>query len=231
MCYSNAKLNLPSCLTELSITIDFNLMFTGIITQLGKIESLDFNQKKDLLLEISSNQKMNRKLEIGCSIACNGICLTLISKKNSSTKTIFAFQASDETCKKTNLKNWKIGEIINLEFALRAGDELGGHMVLGHVDDVAKVKSIKKIKDSHQFIFETKKDLMKFIAPKGSITLNGVSLTVNEVTKNNFSVNIIKHTLDNTNFLQLKTSDLVNLEIDVIARYIMNASQRNRREK
>lgn len=196
-------------------------MFTGIITNIGKVEALDFNTKKDLLLKISTDKnKISRQLEIGCSIASNGICLTLISKKISGKKIIFSFQASNETCKKTNLKNWKIAEEINLEFALRLGDELGGHMVLGHVDDLAKIKKITKIKESHEFIFETKKELMKFIASKGSVTLNGVSLTTNEVKGNSFSVNIIPHTIANTNFKNAKIGDLVNLEIDPIARYV-----------
>lgn len=195
-------------------------MFTGIITHLGKVSALDFNQKKDLLLKITTFSKINRKLEIGCSIACNGICLTLISKKKFFKKTTLAFQASDETLQKTNLQNWKISDEINLEFALRAGDELGGHMVLGHVDDVAQIKSITPIKDSQQFIFSAKKDLMKFISAKGSITLNGISLTINEVGESDFAVNLIPHTIENTSFKTAKIGDFVNLEIDAIARYL-----------
>jgi riboflavin synthase len=195
-------------------------MFTGIITNIAKVENLTYQKKGDLLLEISLDKKINRKLEIGCSIACNGICLTLISKKIILKKNIFTFAASDETCKKTNLENLKTGDLINLEFALRVGDELGGHMVLGHIDDIVKIKSITKIKDSHKFIFSAKKDLMKFIASKGSITLNGVSLTVNDVANNNFSVNIIKHTLDNTAFKRAEVGDVINAEIDAIARYL-----------
>jgi len=195
-------------------------MFTGIITHLGKVESLSFNKKNDLLLKISTNKKISRKLEIGCSIACNGICLTLIEKKLSGAKIIFAFQASEETCSKTNLKNWSVGQLINLEFALRFGDELGGHLVSGHVDGVAKITAIKSIKTSHRFTFETKKELMKFITEKGSVTLDGISLTVNEVKKNSFSINAISHTLKNTNLQNAKIGDSINLEIDTIARYI-----------
>ena len=191
-------------------------MFTGIITHLGLVEDLKFNKTKDVLLKIFVTQKINRKLEIGCSIACNGICLTLVSQE----KNIFSFQASKETCEKTNLKNWKIGQIINLEFAMRMGDEFGGHMVLGHIDATAKIKAIKQIKESHKFTFEAKKELMKFISKKGSITLDGVSLTVNEVIGNSFSVNIIPHTIANTAFQNSKAGDLVNLEIDAIARYV-----------
>ncbi len=192
-------------------------MFTGIITHLGKISELKKNPKKDLLLKISVVGKINRKLAIGCSIACNGICLTLIEQK----KSLLSFQASRETCEKTTLENWKIGEEINLEFALRAGDELGGHMVLGHVDGTAKILAIQPIKDSKKFTFSTKKELMKFIAEKGSVTLNGASLTVNEVEKNSFSVNLIPHTIANTAFKDAAVNDFINLEIDVIARYVL----------
>ncbi len=192
-------------------------MFTGIITHLGKISELKKNPKKDLLLKISVVGKINRKLVIGCSIACNGICLTLIEQK----KSLLSFQASKETCEKTTLENWKIGEEINLEFALRAGDELGGHMVLGHVDGTAKILAIQPIKDSKKFTFSTKKELIKFIAEKGSVTLNGASLTVNEVEKNSFSVNLIPHTIANTAFKDSAVNDFINLEIDVIARYVL----------
>jgi len=190
-------------------------MFTGIITHSGKIIELNSNSKKDLLIKISVAEKISRKLPTGCSIACNGICLTLISH----TKNIFAFQVSEETCKKTTIRNWRNGDKINLEFALRVGDELGGHMVLGHVDATAKIKAIEPVKDSKKFTFETKKELMKFIAEKGSIALDGVSLTVNEVKKNSFTVNLIPHSLANTTFKNAVVGDMMNLEIDPIARY------------
>jgi riboflavin synthase len=196
-------------------------MFTGIITNFGKIESLKHNNLKDLLLEVSCDKSaIKRTLEIGCSIACNGICLTLIEKKIAAKKIIFSFQASNETCEKTTLKNWEIGELINLEFAMRMGDEFGGHMVLGHVDATAEIKKIDRVKDSRKFTFATSKNLMKFISQKGSVTLDGVSLTVNSVEKNIFTVNIIEHTLKNTIFGNKKSGDLVNLEIDTIARYV-----------
>ncbi len=196
-------------------------MFTGIITNLATVESLDHNKSQDLLLKISTDKnKIERKLEIGCSIACNGVCLTLIEKKILAKKIIFSFQASNETCDKTSLKNWRMGQEINLEFALRMGDEFGGHMVLGHVDATAQIKAIKRIKDSHKFTFSAPKNLMKFISQKGSVTLDGVSLTVNEVEKNQFSVNAIEHTLKNTAFKNSQIGDLVNLEIDAIARYV-----------
>ncbi len=195
-------------------------MFTGIITNLGSVESIDFNEKNDLLLKIATDKSnIKRKLEIGCSIACNGICLTLIGKEISRKKVIFSFQASQETCQRTTLKNWSKGQLINLEFALRIGDELGGHMVLGHVDGLAKITGVEPVKDSRKFTFETKNNLMKFIAEKGSIALDGVSLTVNSVNKNSFHINIIPHSLANTNFQNAKLGDEVNLEIDAMARY------------
>ena len=195
-------------------------MFTGIITNIGNLESLTKNSKKDLLLKISTDKNLKRKLEIGCSIACNGICLTLVKKEIAAKKIIFSFQASNETCEKTTLKNWSVNQKVNLEFALRVGDELGGHMVLGHVDGTAEIKAVKRIKDSHKFTFVAPKNLMKFITQKGSVTLDGVSLTVNEVEKNQFSINAIVHTLENTVLKNSKIGDLVNLEIDAIARYV-----------
>lgn len=194
-------------------------MFTGIITNLGIVEELKTNNKKDLLLKISTKKVVNRKLEIGCSIACNGICLTLIKKEVKGAKNIFSFQASKETLEKTTLRNWQVGDLINLEFALRMGDELGGHLVSGHVDGFGKISAIKAIKDSHKFTFIAPKDLMKFIADKGSITIDGTSLTVNKVDKNSFSVNLIAHTIENTIFKNSQVGDVVNLEIDLLARY------------
>lgn len=201
-------------------------MFTGIITNIGKVESLSKNSAKDLFLKISTDKnKVTRKLEIGCSIACNGICLTLIKKEIKGTTLLFSFQASLETCKKTTLNNWQLKEEINLEFALRVGDEFGGHIVLGHVDATGKIESIKQVKDSNIFTFSAPKSLMKFIAKKGSITINGVSLTVNEVKNNEFKANLIQHTIENTVFRNTKVGDFVNLEIDTIARYILGAKK------
>ncbi|MBM3579885.1 MAG: riboflavin synthase [Alphaproteobacteria bacterium] len=196
-------------------------MFTGIITHLGKISALKSDKKKDLLLKISVAGKIDRKLTIGCSVALNGICLTLVSKE----KNILSFQASKETYELTSLSRWQVGQVVNVEFALRAGDEFGGHFVLGHVDGTALIKEIKPVKDSKKFVFEVKKDLLKFIVRKGSITLDGVSLTVNEVNKNTFSINLIPHTITYTTFKHALVEDLVNLEIDVIARYLNQKSK------
>lgn len=195
-------------------------MFTGIITHIGTVSDIKFSNKKDCLLTIFIADKILRKLDIGCSIACDGICLTLIKKA----KNLFYFQASKETCDKTTLSKWFIGKKINIEFALRVGDEFGGHIVSGHVDGRAKLKTRKAVKNSVEMVFELEKkstNLIKFIAQKGSICINGISLTINKLDKKNFSVNIIPHTLSNTNLAQIKAEDEVNIEIDLIARYIL----------
>ncbi|HLD77137.1 MAG TPA: riboflavin synthase [Rickettsiales bacterium] len=193
-------------------------MFTGIITHIGEVTKIDFDDKKDCLLTIFISKEIDRKLDIGCSVACDGICLTLVKKD---THTLY-FQASRETCEITTLYNWHIGKKVNIEFALRFGDEFGGHIVLGHVDGQACLETLTPIKDSWKMKFELiakSKDLAKFITKKGSICLNGVSLTTNAVGDNFFEVNVIEHTSKNTNFVNLKEGDLVNVEIDMIARY------------
>lgn len=192
-------------------------MFTGIITNIAIVKNLSFSANQDLLITLELSEHTNRNLEIGCSIACNGICLTLIDHKSSN----LFFQLSPETLSKTNIQNWQIGDKINLEFALRMGDELGGHLVSGHIDDVAKVLKISPVNnDSWQFLIELPQNLRQFIASKGSVVLNGVSLTVNEVLDDYFTVNIIKHTFNHTNFADLKIGDHLNLEVDLIARYL-----------
>ncbi len=149
----------------------------------------------------------------------------MIKKEIKGVKIVFSFQSSLETCKKTTLQNWSLEEEINLEFALRVGDEFGGHIVSGHVDSKATIKSIKKVKDSYIFSFTTPKNLIKFICQKGSVAINGVSLTVNEVKNNEFKVNLIQHTIENTIFRNAKVGDFVNLEIDTIARYVLGAKK------
>ena len=198
-------------------------MFTGIITHIGIIDNLSYQKNKDLLITIKlKDEKLQRKMVLGCSIACCGICLTLVKKTKRGNYFYLDFIASKETINKTNISDWKIGRKINLEFALRVGDELGGHLVLGHIDDVAIIKEIKKIKTSYCFTLEAPPPLKKFICAKGSITLNGISLTINELKDNSFSVNIISHTFENTNLQSAKIGDRVNLEIDLIARYLKN---------
>jgi riboflavin synthase len=196
-------------------------MFTGIITNLAKIQAITHQENSDSLLTISLEKKAVKKTpKIGCSIACDGICLTLVSQKIIEGRVHFDFYASLETYQKTTLKNFQKNQFVNLEFSLKIGDELGGHLVLGHVDDTAKILDISPIKDSWVFVFELKENFKKFIVNKGSLTINGVSLTINNVHNNSFDVNIINHTFHNTTFQNLKLNDLVNLEIDVIARYV-----------
>lgn len=193
-------------------------MFTGIITHLARIEKLTHG-KKDLELQLSLLSPAKRKLTIGCSICCSGICLTLIKKSGLK----LWFQVSDETISKSSVKNWQVGKLINIEFSLRLADELGGHLVLGHVDGTAQLTKITEIDECKQLIFKADPALVKMIAAKGSLCLDGISLTVNHMLDStHFDVNLISHTLKTTAFSELKVGDLANLEIDVIARYVAN---------
>ena len=199
-------------------------MFTGIVTNLANIENLTKNQDQDLLIRLSllSKEITDRNLEIGCSVSCNGVCLTLIKKEEQGALLFLDFQASKESILKTNIKYWQINDKINIEFALRAGDELGGHLVSGHIDDIVKIKSIVKIDESLCFSFEISENMRKFICQKGSVVLNGVSLTINDVFADYFTVNIIDHTFNNSNFAFLKVGDVINIEFDQIIRYLNN---------
>ncbi len=169
----------------------------------------------DTRFEIETNDD-TAKLELGASIACSGPCLTVVDKALG----WFAVEASAETLAHTTLGNWRVGEKVNLERALKIGDELGGHIVTGHVDGVARVVSHEPEGASIRFIFEPPEDLMRFMAPKGSVTLQGVSLTVNEVENNSFGINVIDHTQTVTTFGDLVVGGLVNLEVDMLARYV-----------
>ncbi len=188
-------------------------MFTGIIADIGKVAEIK-EQGKDRFFKIRTGFD-TKKIDLGASISCSGCCLTVIDKGND----WFSVDVSGETLSRTKLGKWAVGTEINLEKSLKAGDEMGGHMVSGHVDGLAEVKSLKEIDNCYRFEFIAKAALMELIAEKGSITLDGVSLTVNDVTDHSFTVNIIPHTYKNTTFRNLKEGDEVNLEIDVIARY------------
>lgn len=189
-------------------------MFTGIITDIGQIESIS-NQEGDLIIEVSCSYDID-SIDIGASIAHNGVCLTVIEKKVNS----YLVQISAETIEKSNFDNLQIGDKFNLERALKIGDELGGHMVLGHVDCVCVVNAIERVGESYKIDFVVDNAWKKFISPKGSVTLNGTSLTINEVKDNVFSVNIIPHTWSETIFAYIEIGDKVNLEVDTIARYV-----------
>lgn len=190
-------------------------MFTGIITDIGTIASVVKNQGGDTRIGIYTNYDLNQT-DIGASIACAGCCLTVVQKVDD----IFLVDVSDESLSKTNIGTWEEGTKINLEQALKMGDELGGHIVSGHVDGVARLISMTRENDSHRLKFEAPKELAGFIAPKGSVTLDGISLTVNEVEGEVFGVNIIPHTWDKTTLGKIAEGDTVHLEIDMLARYM-----------
>jgi riboflavin synthase len=188
-------------------------MFTGIITDLGQVRRLRRGDLLDLTIatafEISS-------IPLGASIACSGACLTVVGVEPGA----FAVQASVETVACTTLGQWEVGTPVNLERSLRLGDELGGHLVLGHVDGLARIIERRDQAESVRFVFEAPEELARFVAPKGSVTLDGVSLTVNEVAQNRFGVNLIPHSLSCTNFGQAQPGQQMNFEIDLIARYV-----------
>ena len=192
-------------------------MFSGIIENKGFV--LKFEKQKDFRLVLDTN--LNYKdIKKGSSVCCNGICLTVISKKKKKKYTQLSFDVSQETINCSNFNVIKKGDEINIEKSLRVGDEISGHFVFGHVDDTSKLISIKKVGDSHEIKLEISKKIKKFIAKKGSVSLNGISLTINQV-KNNFIVlNIIPFTWLNTNLKGLKIGDRINLEVDMLARYV-----------
>ncbi|TWA72258.1 riboflavin synthase alpha chain [Azospirillum baldaniorum] len=188
-------------------------MFTGIITDVGRVRAVE--RQGDTRFTVETVFAMET-VPIGASIANNGVCLTVVEKGPG----WFAVQASAETLSKTTLGGWGEGTRVNLERALKLGDELGGHIVSGHVDGVATVVEVRADGESKRFTFEAPATLAKYIASKGSVALDGVSLTVNEVDGARFGVNIIPHTQDATTFGALKAGDRVNLEIDMLARYV-----------
>ncbi len=193
-------------------------MFTGIVTDLGEIRSV--RAARDTTLVIGTHFAM-AEIAIGASIACSGVCLTLVDKGPD----WFAADVSGETLAKTTIGSWRLGTPVNLERSLRLGDELGGHIMLGHVDGIAEIIERRPDGDSVRFSFEAPLSLARSIAPKGSVALDGVSLTVNEVVGSRFGVNIIPHTQASTTFGAARIGDRVNLEIDVLARYVARLLQ------
>lgn len=188
-------------------------MFTGIITDIGELREI--RPGGDTVYVIGTKLDTG-DLALGASVACSGVCLTVIERG----KGWFAVQASAETLARSSLKDWRVGSRINLERALKAGDELGGHLVSGHVDAMAEIVERRPEGDSQRFAFRVPDTFATAIAPKGSVALDGVSLTVNEVQGNRFGVNIIPHTLANTTFGTAKVGDKVNFEVDMLARYV-----------
>ncbi|MEO8454446.1 MAG: riboflavin synthase [Sphingomicrobium sp.] len=193
-------------------------MFTGIVTDVGTVRSTE--QRGDLRLQIGTGYD-TATIDLGASIACSGVCLTVIDKGAD----WFAVDVSGETVSRTAQDHWREGAKLNLERSLRLGDEIGGHIVTGHVDAVAEVVGLCPEGDSQKIGIHVPRELGPMIAPKGSITLDGVSLTVNEVREaedgsTHFSVNIIPHTAQQTTLRQLAAGQQLNVEIDVLARYI-----------
>jgi riboflavin synthase len=195
-------------------------MFTGIITDVGRVRSVR-QTERDRRYEVETSYDLEG-VDIGASISHAGCCLTVVEKGPILGKEggWFAVEVSGETLDKTTLGEWKEGDPVNLERAAKLGDELGGHIVSGHVDGVGEVISITQEGGSHRFRFRAPAPLHRFIAPKGSIAVEGVSLTVNEVEGEVFGVNIIPHTWEVTTLGRLKNGSKVNLEIDVLARYV-----------
>ncbi len=191
-------------------------MFTGIITDIGEIVHLE--QAGDLTARIATDYDIET-IDIGASVACDGVCLTVVSL-GSDPRNWFEVQVSAESVSNTNLDTWSVGHSVNLERALKVGDELGGHIVSGHVDGVATLVTLRDEGDSTRMTFEAPEALARFIAPKGSVALNGTSLTVNEVDGARFGVNIIPHTKTVTTWGRAKEGDRINLEIDTLARYV-----------
>ena len=188
-------------------------MFTGIITDIGEILAL--KQEGDLRARIATRYDM-ANVDLGASIASDGVCLTVVAKGAD----WYEVQVSAETVSKTNLGHWKPGKRVNLERALKVGDELGGHIVSGHVDGVAEVVGLTEVGGSTRLLFRAPDHLAGFIAPKGSVALDGTSLTVNEVSGAEFGVNLIPHTKQVTTWGDVAPGDHINLEIDTLARYV-----------
>jgi riboflavin synthase len=193
-------------------------MFTGIVTDMGEVIALA--QEGDLRARIATRYPA-ASIAIGASIACEGVCLTVVAT-GTDPRDWFDVQISAETVSKTNIgrNGWHIGRRVNLERALKVGDELGGHIVSGHIDGMAEVVAVRAEGDSLRVTFRAPEGLAKFIAPKGSVALNGTSLTVNEVDGRDFGVNFIPHTQAVTTWGTVAVGDPVNLEVDTMARYV-----------
>ena len=191
-------------------------MFNGIIFNKGVIKKI-LKRPKGINIFIKSNIKLSKK-DIGISVACDGVCLTLITIKNK----VMEFYLSNETINRSKFKFLKINEQINLELPLKYGQKISGHICQGHVDTVGKIKNIKKIDKSYLFDFEIPAKERKSIIEKASICINGISLTISKVTKKGFQIWIIPHTFKLTNLSKLNQNDLVNIEIDILSKYVKN---------
>ncbi|MDO6725695.1 riboflavin synthase [Cognatishimia sp. 1_MG-2023] len=193
-------------------------MFTGIITDIGEVRALE--QRGDLRARIGTSYDTST-IDLGASIASDGVCLTVIEMGDD----WYDVEISAETVSKTNLHAWTVGKRLNLERALKVGDELGGHIVSGHVDGVAEIIAMTDEGDSTRVTLRAPLELAKFIAPKGSVALNGTSLTVNEVDGCDFGINFIPHTKEHTTWGDAKVGGFINLEIDTLARYVARLNE------
>ncbi len=191
-------------------------MFTGLVQEIGTIRSVDENNG-DLRLEIETVMDLSL-VPMGASICCSGCCLTVVAKEEKS----FFVDVSNESLSKTVIGAWQVKTRINLEPSLKVGDEMGGHYVSGHVDSTTKILDIAEDGGSYCFKIAIPKSLEMFVATKGSVTIDGISLTVNEVDDTSFNVNIIPHTMENTTLSDRKVGDEVNIEVDLLARYAVN---------
>ena len=192
-------------------------MFSGIIQGTGKINKIESNNTI-----IKTNVDLS-DCKVGSSISCNGVCLTATSiKKLNSNNFIFSVNISEETKNKSTFNYQKLSQIINIEKSLKVGDEISGHFVYGHVDCVAQISQIKKLDSSWEFQFKKKDNMKKHIVEKGSISINGISLTIANNSIDSFYISIIPHTFNNTNLYIAKVNDLVNIEFDALARYVLN---------
>ena len=191
-------------------------MFTGLVSDIGQVRHVE--KRGDTHLVIATHYDV-AAMDVGASVACAGVCLTVVDKGTAKNRW-FAVTASGETLSKTTMGGWKAGTYVNLERPLRVGDEFGGHIVTGHIDGIAQVVSVAPEGESVRMVFKAPAALARVIAAKGSVALDGVSLTVNEAKGARFGVNIIPHTAKLTTFGRLKPGGKVNLEIDLLARYV-----------
>ena len=191
-------------------------MFTGIVQAVGTVQDVETFESGDRRLRIDARGIAARAPEIGASLCVSGVCLTIVETSNG----VVAVDVSARTLADTVLGEWIVGQSVNLEPALAAGDALGGHFVMGHVDGAAEVVQVREDGRSVELVLSVARELNRFIAPKGSVALDGVSLTVNDVSKDSFSVNLVPHTLGETTLSDCRVGSRLNLEIDIIARYV-----------
>jgi riboflavin synthase len=201
-------------------------MFTGIVTDIGEVIAVEPRADGLARLKIACGYDPDG-IDIGASIACSGVCLTVVARGRDGNRAWFAADAAAETLRVTTVGGWRNGARINLERALKVGDELGGHIVAGHADGLATLIAREDLTDMARLGFRVPAELARFIAPKGSVALDGVSLTVNEVVGDSFAVLVIPHTLKVTTLGKLVAGAAVNLEVDLMARYAARLMERS----